>query len=144
MKGGMENMAHQLYTNLSELTETKLIKWGGSQRYLPFVLLYFFMKACLFLWRKKTVVYLQDGLLAPLGLVLKASGKPVVITVHGLDLTFRNPLYQLVVPWCLRKLDKIVCVSENTRKECLSKGISPEKMTVIPDGVSDEFYLNLP
>ena len=143
MKGGMEKVAYELYRHLSEMTNVKLVKWSGSNKWLPFALPYLLLKSCwILLTNKIDVIYLQDGLLAPLGLILKLFKKPVVITIHGLDITYKNRFYQFLVPRCIRRLDKIICISHATKQECVSRGIPKEKITVISDGVSDEFYIN--
>ena len=141
-KGGMEKVAYELYIHLSKITEVELIKWGGANKWLFFILPYFLFKSIWILLTKKIdIVYLQDGLLAPLGLVLKIFRKPVAITIHGLDITYKNRFYQFLIPNCLKKLDKIICISNSTKQECLKRGIPEGKVTVIPDGISDEFYI---
>ena len=138
-KGGMETVAYGLYTHLSKLTEVELISWGKSNKWLPIVFSYFLIKASQILLTKKIdVIYLQDGLLAPLGIVLKKIfRKPVVITIHGLDITYNNIIYQFLIPRCIKYLDKIICVSHATKEECLKRGIPPEKLIVIPNGIFD-------
>jgi glycosyltransferase involved in cell wall biosynthesis len=142
--GGMEKAAYELYRHLSQITEVKLAKWGGSNRWLPVVLPYLFFKALwILLFNKVSVIYLQDGLLAPLGYLLKVSKKPVVTTIHGLDITYKNRFYQLLTPKCVKRLDKVICISNAAKEECLKRSIPEEKIVVIPVGVSDEFYMNL-
>ncbi|KAF5425658.1 phosphatidylinositol alpha-1,6-mannosyltransferase, partial [Candidatus Methanomarinus sp.] len=72
MRGGMEKVAYELYNHLSEIEEVLLIKWGGSNKWLPIVLPVFLIKSVSILSTKKiNTVYLQDGLLSPLGVILK-------------------------------------------------------------------------
>jgi glycosyltransferase involved in cell wall biosynthesis len=140
----MEKAAYELYRHLSQITEVKLIKWGGSNKWLPIFLPYLFLKALwILLFHKISVIYLQDGLLAPLGYLLKVSRKPVVTTIHGLDITYKNRFYQFLAPKCVKRLDKVICISNAAKEECLKRGIPEEKITVISEGVSDEFYMNL-
>ncbi len=143
-KGGMERVAYQLSQQLSKIADVRLIKWGGSNKWLSLVLPYFFLKSLWVLISSRVrVIYVEDGLLAPLGLAFKMlTKKPVVITIHGLDITYENRFYQFIVPKCVRKLDKVICISDATKEVCLGKGILEEKMTVIPDGISDGFYMN--
>lgn len=142
--GGMEKAAYELYRHLSQITEVKLVKWGGSNKWLPVVLPYLFFRALsILLFHKISVIYLQDGLLVPFGYLLKVSRKPVVTTIHGLDITYKNRLYQFFVPKCVKRLDKVICISNAAKEECLKRGIPEEKITVISEGVSDEFYMNL-
>lgn len=143
MKGGMERVAYELYMHLLEITDVELIKWGGSNKWLPIVLPYFLVKSSLILLRDEVnTIYLQDGLLAPLGLVLKIFRKPVAITIHGLDIMYKNKFYQFLVPKCVKRLDKIICISQATKQECINREIPEEKITVIPGGISDEFHIN--
>jgi glycosyltransferase involved in cell wall biosynthesis len=143
-KGGMQKVACELYKHLSGITNVELIKWAGSNKWLPLVLPYFFLKSCWILLRNKIdIIYLQDGLLSSLGLLLKKiSGKKVVTTIHGLDVTYNNKFYQILIPKCVSKLDKAICISQATKQECINRGIPEEKIIVIPNGISDGFYLN--
>lgn len=143
-KGGMERVAYELSRHLSKVANIKLVKWGGSNKWLPLILPYFFLKS---LWvlisRKVRVIYLQDGLLAPLGLALKLlTRKPVVITIHGRDIAYETRLYQFLIPKCLSRLNKVICVSNAIREACLTRGVSAEKTVVIANGISDEFYIS--
>jgi glycosyltransferase involved in cell wall biosynthesis len=89
-------------------------------------------------------IHLCDALLSPIGLLLKIFTQAQISTsVVGLDVTFHNFIYQRIVPWCVGKMDVVVCISHATRDECLSRGISPDKCSVIPVGVrSGEAYID--
>jgi glycosyltransferase involved in cell wall biosynthesis len=143
-KGGLETAAYELSRNLSKLTDIVLIKWGGSNRWLPFILPCFLLRAA---WTLSTrsidVIYLQDGLLAPLGLALKVIfRKSAAITINGLDITYKNRLYQFIVPRCINKLDRVICISNATKDACAIRGIKAEKATVILEGITDEFHID--
>ncbi|RLC92169.1 MAG: hypothetical protein DRI39_08720 [Chloroflexi bacterium] len=143
-RGGMERLAHELFQHLSGLADVTLLKWGGSNKWLPLVAPYLFLSSvAVQLLARADVVYLQDGLLAPLGLPLKLFRKPIVATVHGLDITYDNRLYQCIVPACLKRLDSVICVSEATRLECIKRGVPETKTVVIPNGVADTFHVEL-
>lgn len=137
--GGMENFAYDLYTALDQKTDLRLIKWGGTNKYLPLVLPYFFVVACAKLLRGGiNIVHMQDGLLAPLGFVLsRIFRKPFSIVIHGLDITHKNPLYQAVIPFFVRKADIVFCISQATADETIKRGISTAKIKVIPLGITD-------
>lgn len=142
-RGGMEKVAYELHRYLSERSNVTLIKWGGSNKWLPLVLPFFLLKVIWFLLTKKIqVIYLQDGLLAPLGLILKIFKKKIAITIHGKDIAYKNTFYQFLIPRCLKRLDKIICVSTALKLECLKRGIPKEKVIIIKNGISDEFYIN--
>lgn len=143
-KGGMQRVAYELSQHLSKIAHVKLVKWGGSNKWLPLVLPYLFLKSLWILISTKVqVIYLQDGLLAPLGLILKLFRVPIAITFHGRDITYDNKLYQFLIPRCAEKLDKIICVSDATKQQCVKHGISQGKIKVIiPDGICDEFCMD--
>lgn len=136
-------MAYELASHLSRLAEVKMIIWGGSNIWLPLVLPYILLAACYQMVRyRPSVVYLQDGLLAPLGCLLKVFGKPAIVTVHGLDITYENSLFQLMVPRCIRRLDRVVCISEATTNACLKRGVPEYKIRLIADGISDVLHVD--
>ncbi|MDZ4246817.1 MAG: glycosyltransferase family 4 protein, partial [Dehalococcoidia bacterium] len=139
----MEKVAFELSSHLSRLTDVKLVKWGGSNKWLPIVLPYLLFKS---MWALTTsdikVIYLQDGLLAPLGVILKVFGKPVLVTVHGRDIAYENRLYQFLIPGSMKRLNRVTCVSSAIRDACLTKGVSADKAVVILNGISDEYYMN--
>ena len=139
----MEKVAYELSQHLAKLTDVKLVKWGGSNKWLPLVLPYLlFCSSWILLTAKVSVVYVEDGLLAPLGVILELFRKPVAITIHGKDITYKNTLYQFLIPRLVGKLDKIICVSDATKQQCINRGIFQRKVVVIPNGISDEFHMN--
>jgi len=137
MVGGMEQLSYALSLEFPKHEPTTLLTWGKSQKYLPFVVLYFFVRSLLLIPKKKiTHIHIGDGLLSPLGLLLKIIFKiKVTSTIVGLDVTFNFPGYQLLIPACLKRLDKIICISSAVRDECIARGIPEENCIVIPCGV---------
>ncbi len=142
--GGMEKFASELHEALSRQANTRLIKWGGSNKYLPIVLPYFFIKACwILLTTPIDVIHTQDGLLSPMGLVLKfLFRKPLLVVIHGLDITFNNKLYQNIVPKALKSADSIICISQAAKEEVIKRGVPSQKVTFIPIGVEDNLFLD--
>lgn len=144
--GGMQRFNFKLVNNLKELTKLYLIQWGGEQWFLPFFLVIAFFRA---LWaagtQKIVCIYVSDGVLTPLGLVLKVIlGKPVVANIHGRDIAFDMKLYQAVIPWCLKRMDRVICVSEHLKEECVKRGVDANRLHVIPNGVDmDDFNVTV-
>ena len=141
--GGMERTSHRLVAEVGRCQEVKVISWGRSQAWLPLFLVSALFRAAWALWRQDiTVIHLGDALLAPLGCALGFLGHvPVVATVHGLDVVYPNRLYQFLIPRYLRRLDWIVCVSHYTRSECLKRGVSADRCTVVPWGIEVGEYV---
>lgn len=137
--GGMQKLSQSLTKETGRLTPTSTIYWGGSTLFVPFFVVYAFMRAVLTVPRSKHVklIHLSDALLAPLGLALRTLLRvPVVVTVHGLDVTYDNKFYQWLIPRCLKRMDKIICVSSYTRTQCIRRGIPAALCEVIPNGVN--------
>ena len=140
--GGMQKLSYHLTTEVSRREEARIISWGRSQRWLPFFLILAFVQAAWLLRRGViTLIHIGDLLLAPFGVLLRLLGRvPVVANAHGLDVIYPHPLYQLIIPWCLRQLDCIICNSQYTRSECLKRGVSADRCVVIPPGINVEEY----
>ncbi len=137
LNGGMERMAYYLYKGLCDIAEVTLVKWTKHNVMVFLGYLYLLLNAVHRLMTKKyDMVYLQDGLLAPIGVVLKAVlRKPVIITVHGLDITYKNPFYQALIPTMISMMDGVITVSHATRYECISRGVVPSRIHIVPNGI---------
>jgi glycosyltransferase involved in cell wall biosynthesis len=140
MIGGLEKLSYALAKEFSKNTQTTLITWGKSQKYLPYFIPLAFLKACFLIPMKKIDhIHIGDALLAPLGLFLKIIfNVNTSVTVAGLDITFNFPGYQLIVPKCVARLNTIICISEATLEECVKRGIPRDKCVVIPCGIYPE------
>jgi len=140
--GGMQVFARDFIRRMESVYDVDRIVLGGRQLNLVWFLPYLFAASLARLaGQKYDLVWLCDGLLAPLGaLFKKITGVKVGVTVHGLDVTYSRFSYQRFVPPAIRTLDKVVCVSANTMKECLERGVSREKCVVITNGVEQEDY----
>jgi len=137
----MELLAYELYTALSERVETRLVKWGGSNALLPVVLPLLALRSCgILLTTRIDVIHTQDGLLSPLGFVLaKLFSKPWVVVIHGLDITYQRRLYQKIVPSMVRRADAVICISQAAADACQLRGVSKDKITIIPLAVVDHW-----
>lgn len=81
-------------------------------------------------------VHLGDAALAPFGWFLKKVGRGrVTITVCGLDVIWPRWWYQWLLRGTLPYLDRVVCISRATAEEVRRRGVSEEKIVVIPCGV---------
>jgi phosphatidylinositol alpha-1,6-mannosyltransferase len=117
-----------------------VIAWGYSQKYLPVFLPLAFLRAVYYLSSGKIdLIHVGDGLLSPLGFLLKkVSGRPVAVNLHGLDMTYPNHFYQLMIQTFLPRLDHFICISRNTKEIAVRMGIPEEKVCVIPCGIQIE------
>lgn len=136
--GGMQTQSREFYENISATDNIKPVLWGHSQVFLPFFLIFAFIKSVVELSTSRIdIIQLGDLVLSPLGLVLKLLfNKPALAVSHGRDSVYRSRLYDLFVIGAAKRLDKIICVSDSNKKRLSARGISEEKLTVIPNGIS--------
>lgn len=140
--GGLETYSYNLIQSVGRRHAVSKIVLRKPKKHLFWFLPYALLRAVLLI-RKQGIrrVHLCDGFLATAGVLLK-SLLPVTVsvTVHGLDITFSNGLYQAIIPPCVARLDKIVCVSRHTQNECVHRGIPTDKIRVIPNGIIPEDF----
>jgi len=133
--GGMERLSHEVTTRLSALHPGAVVALRG-QSSLPI----FIVRTALRLLhacarRDVALVHLGDPVLAPLALVPRAFGVPVVVTLHGLDVVHASPAYRVWRKTFLRGFDAYVCISDATRAAAASAGLPPERLHVIGIGI---------
>jgi len=141
--GGMELAAYELYTALAANKDNTvaLIKWGGANKMLPIIYPWLLLRALLSGLRKRPdVIYLQDGMMAPLGLALKwLLRRPTLMTIHGKEVTYENKLYRAIVFPAIRRQNLLVAVSSDTERAL--RRVFPKVHTrLILNGVSDNYY----
>ncbi len=139
--GGMELFAYELSQALAAKTDVALVKWTGIGR-TKAVLIGIPSVSCRAFFRLLRggidVIHAQDGLLAPAGYVLsKLFRKPFAVTIHGLDITYTNPLFKTLVPWATSRADVVFCISEAAAREAEQRGVAAEGIQVIPLAVRD-------
>jgi len=140
--GGMENVAAWLFEALEPKATVKLIKFGGANKYLPVVYPWLFVRALFAGWHMHPdIVYVQDGLMGPMGAVLRVLlGRPVVTTIHGTEMVYTNKLYAETVIPTLRKLDGAVVISSATEEKVAEK-LPNVPRRLIHWGVKDDVYI---
>lgn len=133
--GGVEAQNYELSTWLAKQAELKLIA-NRKRWFIPFFMIYASIRAVL-LAGKYDVLVLGSCLLGNVGWMVKIfTRKPVVAVAHGLDLTWKNILYQsLWVRIFIPKLDKLIAVGNETVRVAVEKGIALEKIVFIPNGI---------
>lgn len=135
--GGMENFSFAVTTGYPE--PKTVIALGRSQLHLIWFFPYALARVALTASRYD-VIHLGDPLLCAAGLVPRLLFKrKIAITVHGLDLTYQSPLYQLYLKLFLRA-DAFIAISESTRR--LAEARALERVKLITIGVPDR-YLGL-
>jgi phosphatidyl-myo-inositol dimannoside synthase len=130
--GGMEQLSYKITTLVG--VRRRVMVMPGSQRNLVWWLPVTALRAAVAA-RRGDVVHLGDAALSLVGVLVKAvSHTPVVMTVHGLDLTFPNVVYQWYLRWLCRP-DLIIANSGTTAEQARAHGLGP--VVVVPLGVDD-------
>jgi glycosyltransferase involved in cell wall biosynthesis len=132
--GGLETYSYNLIQEFERHHIVHKIVLSRSNIHLLWFLPYCLVAGAVTAWRHS------------IDRILKLIIRPrVSVSIHGLDITYRNFLYQLIIPRCASRLDKIICVSHATRSECQRRGVPDQKIVVIPNGIRpEELYLDQP
>ena len=152
--GGIETQNYELYSWLSQIAAVDLIANRRGRKFLPIFAPYALLKA-LFTLRKYDAILLGDGNLAIVGWFIKIfSRKPVVSVIHGLDINYGSASLgvcyekiliffhqKLWVGFFLKKLDKLIAVGNETVRVAAQKGVAPQKVVFVPNGVDTRKYL---
>ena len=137
--GGIETHCHELYRRLCRLAPVRLV----ALRRQSLLHLAWFLPYCLgltlvlLLGRRVDVVYFGDGVSGALAPLLRPFGRGArfVVTIYGLELTFRNSMARR---WMIRgaqACSQVVVISRNTFDIAVSHGVLPERLTTIYLGV---------
>ncbi len=140
IRGGVETQNFEIFSWLSKTEDVKLI--ANKKRWLiPFFFGYAAIRV-LFEARKYDVVLLGSCILAPIGWLIKKTGRtPVISIAHGLDLNWNNPLYQFFWPkFFVPVLDKLIAVGNETIAVGTARNIPEEKFVFIPNGIEIEKF----
>jgi glycosyltransferase involved in cell wall biosynthesis len=140
--GGIENQNYALSVWLNKVAQTETIANRHGKKFLPFFFPYATLQALCRIHRYD-VLLLGDGVLAPLGFIVKLlyPKKTVVSVVHGLDITYTNAFYQKFwVRTFLPALDGLIAVGHETIRQGVARGIPEAKFAFIPNGVDTEAH----
>ena len=135
--GGMEKQSYELINGLQQYYTTHVIAYPNhGNKTLWFARL----RATIHTFLKEhpdiRLIHLNDGSMGAACLWLQEqTGIPVVVTYHGLDITFPLGIYQRQVVPRLRRYAGAICVSEFTRNECLKRGFDSQTTVTVRNGV---------
>lgn len=144
--GGMEKQSFELTQGMKKHAKVHLLSCDGSESKVRF---FWSLKSRI---REKlkqhpgiSILHFNDGLAASFcsgehdfpGLVRS-------VTLHGLDVVFPNAFFQHTILPRFRHFQSLIAVSQATAQACIDRGLSPEKITVIPNGVDHEIATYLP
>ena len=135
--GGMEKLARQIASALTAHGPFVLVRWSRSQWGLPLFMAWAaFRILCGRASRSIAVLYLGDPVLSALGMLVRKSGIPVVVTVHGLDVLFPSRAYQRYLRrFFWNRFDGYVCISQHVADILVAGGVPTQRIRVLPPGI---------
>ncbi len=137
--GGMERQSFHLVEGMRDLAEVHLIKPEPGQS-LIWWYISLIWKVNLYLSQNPniSVIHANDGLIGILCSFIRNKKKyKLSCTIHGLDITFPNVIYQKYLVPRLKKYHRIIAVSTSTEKECLMRGLWHSQVKTILNGVEE-------
>jgi phosphatidylinositol alpha-1,6-mannosyltransferase len=135
--GGMEKQSYELITGVAKTHKVHSLVFDNTSSKIKFLLsLKSRVDAILKENPDISVIHLNDGLMALFAFpIKKITDKPMLVTLHGLDIVFPNKLFQKIVVKRFKQLDGVIAVSRATADECINRGFDPEKVFVVRNGV---------
>ncbi len=147
--GGMERLSFELISELEHLPSfevTKLVyetKPGRSlfsARLQSILFAVSVLPKALATSNDVDIVHLGDPVLSLIGWCIHRIRKiPVVVTVHGLDVAYANPLYQFYLTLFFQTFSTYIAISDYA-KTLLEKRTLSGDVLVIPPGIRDQLY----
>ncbi|HXF97668.1 MAG TPA: glycosyltransferase family 4 protein [Gaiellaceae bacterium] len=133
----MQTLSASVWRALAGAPGSALIAHRGSNRslpaWLPLALARLVARA---LARRPGLVLAGDALTHALAYPLaRALRARTAVIVHGLDVTYRNPLYRLLVSPALRRADTVLANSRATAAEAIRVGVPAERVHVLRVGI---------
>lgn len=140
--GGIENQNYALSVWLPTVADTTTIANTKGKSGLPWFLPYILIKSLL-VARHYDVILFGDGVLAPIGAAIKIfyPSKTVASVLHGLDITFATKkgllsrVYAAINIPCLKTLDVLIAVSEETKTTAIQAGLNQNYLHVVHNGI---------
>lgn len=135
--GGMEKQSFELITGINRRTKSYRIVYNGSESILKFFkTLNKRILSAITEYPDINIIHFNDGLVASLALYHKGyEHLKRVVTVHGLDVVFPLAYFQHKIIPRFNRYDRIIAVSQATAQAIISRGVRPEKVTVIANGI---------
>lgn len=136
--GGIETHCFQLYTRLKERSPIRLVANGRtSLLHLAWFIPYCFWVALwAVLFRRVDVVYFADGVAGSLAPFLRPFTRArFVVTIYGLELTYSNRAARGLMRRGARACDRVVVISEATRRVTEELGVPAAKIHLVYVGI---------
>lgn len=141
--GGMQTTSMQLLNELKQRPELSVVPivlespWKGIEIRTFWFMVRLFLTLPAIVKREKADVILFSSMVTGLLALFVRSRVtiPMVTINHGQDVTLPLGFYQKLLPRIFQSLNGAISISEATRNACISRGLTPAKGTVIPNGM---------
>lgn len=135
--GGMEKQSFELIKGLSRYYKTHVVAYQNSGNKAVWMAnLKTKVQTVLKENPNIKLIHLNDGSMGAACLWLQKTVKiPVIVTFHGLDITFPLDVFQHRIVPRLAKYSGAICVSEFTRQQCLIRGFRENSLFTVKNGV---------
>jgi phosphatidylinositol alpha-1,6-mannosyltransferase len=135
----MEQFSYDLTTSVAARTRTHIIANRRGKAALPFFVIIAFFRA-LFRLPHYDILHIGDPVLSVLAFLLKKfRSRPTAVTVHGLDILYKTPVYQWYLRRFLSSSDLYICISAFVERTLRTRfGIT--RTMIIPPGIRDTLY----
>ncbi|MHB8494832.1 MAG: glycosyltransferase [Casimicrobiaceae bacterium] len=134
--GGMERLAYEVTTRLAKRRRLTVVAPASRAGVLPgFFITSTFRLLVGCIKGEVSLLHLGDPVLAPLAGIARVFGVPTTVTIHGLDVAYRQPMYRLWRRLFLRGFEAYVCISEVARAAAIAASLPAERLHVIGIGV---------
>ncbi len=141
--GGVQTYIYEVTSHFKKIhPETYTIINTRGLWFIPFFIPYSIVKA-VYLIRKHGITHVHacDGFHSFQGhLIKKLTGVKTSITIHGLDVIYDLFIFRKLGPKVIAKFDRVICVSNATRTECIMRGIPEDRCVVILNGVDPSTF----
>lgn len=140
--GGMERLSYELTQVLKNDPDVdiQVIAHTGPRWAFPLFMTMRF-PAMIAAARHADIVHIGDPVLSKIGWITKTFlKKPVVVTVHGLDVLYTNLLYRLYLSLFFRHFNAYLCISEFSKKSTEKWRVAGEAVIINP-GIRDQWYM---
>ena len=137
--GGIETHCYELYRRLCLRRPVRLVALRRqSLLHLAWFLPYCFVLAlALLLTGRVGVIYFGDGVAGALAPLLRpfARGVRRVVTIYGLEMSYRQPLARRLMVAGAQACERIAVISQYTRELVINRGIPASRLVTIHLGV---------
>lgn len=137
--GGMQKQSYELINGASKKTKVHSLIYDNKEgKFFFFLYLRYRVKKILQENPDISLIHLNDGLMAVIAAhtaLKKLTKKPIIITIHGLEVVHPSSLVQKYFVKLYQKFDATITVSSAIRQECIQRGASPDKVFVVKNGV---------